>query len=225
MKVSLPLMVLVTVITLSTPVFSQSGETKVEFQKGDKISAIIELPYTARVVEDAIQEYMEKKGGKSDRVKSFDVYRNSRLDKDEPEIVDVYYRVDRKVTKDKEAATVYLLIGRPGENVGARAEDDHFKIAESKELLNKMAPFIDAYNLDVQIKLQEDVVKKSEKKLLSLKDDQSDLEKKIKSLQDKLAQNKNDQQLQTDDLNRQKEALNLIQNKKDTSNQGKLSKQ
>ncbi|MBO9199100.1 MULTISPECIES: hypothetical protein [Niastella] len=224
MKVSLPLMVLVTVITVSTPVFSQSGETKIEFQKGDKVSAIIELPYSARVVEEAIQQWMEKKGGKSDRVKSFDVFRNTRLDKDEPEIVDVYYKVDRKVAKDKETATVYLLIGRPGENVGLRTEDDHFKIAESKELLNKMAPYIDAYNLEVQVKLQEEVVKKSEKKLLNLKDDQYDLEKKIKNLQDKLAQNKNDQQVQTDDLNRQKEALNVIQNKKDTS-QGKLSKQ
>lgn len=224
MKISLPLMVLVTVITLSTPAFSQSGETKVEFQKGDKVAALIELPYTARVVEDAIEEWMSKKGGKSDRVKSFDVFRNTRLDKDEPEIVDVYYKVDRKVVKDKENAVIYLLIGRPGENIGARADDDHFKITESKELLNKMAPFIDAYNIDVQLKLQEEVVKKSEKKLLNLKDDQADLEKKLKNLQDKIAQNKNDQQLQTDDLNRQREALNVIQNKKDTS-QGKLSKQ
>lgn len=224
MKISLPLMVLVTVITLSTPAFSQSGETKVDYQKGDKVAAIIELPYTARVVEDAIQEWMEKKGGKSDRVKSFDVYRNTRLDKDEPEIVDVYYKVDRKVVKDKENAVVYLLIGRPGENVGLRTEDDHFKIVESKELLNKMAPYIDAYNLEVQVKLQEEVVKKSEKRLLNLKDDQYDLEKKLKNLQDKISQNKNDQQLQTDDLNRQREALNTIQNKKDVS-QGKLSKQ
>ena len=224
MKISLPLMVLVTVITLSTPAFSQSGETKVEFQKSDKVAAIIELPYSAQVVEDAIQEWMEKKGGKSDRVKSFDVFRNTRLDKDEPEIVDVYYKVDRKLAKDHENAVVYLLIGRPGENVAARTDEDHFKIAESKELLNKMAPYIDAYNLDVQVKLQEEVVKKSEKKLLNLKDDQYDLEKKLKNLQDKIAQNKNDQQLQTDDLTRQKDALNVIQNKKDTS-QSKLSKQ
>jgi hypothetical protein len=224
MKISLPLMVLVTVITLNTPAFSQAGETKVDFQKGDKVAAIIELPYTARVVEDAMQEWLEKKGGKNDHVKSFDVYRNTRLDKDEPEIVDVYFRVDRKVAKDKENAVIYLLIGRPGENIGARTDDDHFKIVESKELLNKMAPYIDAYNIDVQLKLQEEVVKKSEKKLLNLKDDQADLEKKLKNLQDKLAQNKNDQQLQTEDLNRQREALNVIQNKKDTS-QGKLSKQ
>lgn len=224
MKVSLPLMVLVTVITLSTPVFSQSGETKIEYQKSDKIAAIIELPYTASVVEDAISDYMEKKGGKSDRYKSFDIYRNTRLDDKDPEIVDVHYKVDRKVVKDHETAVVYLLLARPGENVGARATDDRFKVTESKELLNTMAPFIDAYNLDVQIKLQEEVVKKSEKKLLNLKDDQYDLEKKLKNLQDKIAQNKNDQLLQTEDLNRQRDALNAIQNRKEVS-QGKLSKQ
>lgn len=224
MKVSLPLMVFVTVITVSTPVFSQSGETKIEYQKSDKIAAIIELPYTASVVEDAISDYMEKKGGKSDRYKSFDIYRNTRLDDKDPEIVDVHYKVDRKVAKDHETAVVYLLLARPGENVGARATDDRFKVTESKELLNTMAPFIDAYNLDVQIKLQEEVVKKSEKKLLHLKDDQYDLEKKLKNLQDKIAQNKNDQLMQTEDLNRQRDALNAIQNRKEVS-QGKLSKQ
>lgn len=223
MKVSLPLMVLVTVITLSTPVFSQSGETNVEYQKSDKIAATIELPYTASVVEDAIAEYMGKKGGKSDHYKSFDIYRNTRLDDKDPEIVDVHYRVDRKVVKDHETAVVYLLLARPGENVGARSSDDRFKVTESKELLNTMAPYIDAYNLDVQIKLQQEVVKKSEKKLLNLKDDQYDLEKKLKNLQEKIAQNKNDQLLQTEDLNRQRDALNAIQTRKEVS-QGKLSK-
>lgn len=224
MKVSLPLLVLVTVISLSSPAFSQSGETKVEYQKSDKIAATIELPYSSDVVEDAIKEYMEKKGGKSDHVRSFDVYRNAKLDETNTEIVDVHFKVDRKIVKERESCVVYLLIGRPGENIGARTEDDRFKVSDAKELLNRMAPYIDAYNLDVQIKKQEEVVKKSEKRLLNLKDDQYDLEKRLKALQDKMAQNKNDQQLQTDDLNRQKEALNAILNKKEVS-QGKLSRQ
>jgi hypothetical protein len=214
----------VTVISLSSPAFSQSGETKVEYQKGDKIAATIELPYSSDVVEDAINEYMEKKGGKSDHVKSFDVYRNTKLNEGEPEIVDVHFKVDRKIVKERESCVVYLLIGRPGENIGARTDEDRFKISDAKELLNRMAPYIDAYNLDVQAKKQGEVVKKSEKRLLNLKDDQYDLEKKLKALQDKIAQNKNDQQLQTDDLNRQKDALNVILNKKDVS-QGKLSRQ
>jgi hypothetical protein len=224
MKISLPLMVLVTFISLSSPVFSQSGETKVEYQKSDKIAATIELPYSSEVVEDAIKEYMGKKGGKSDRVKSFDVFRNARLAENDPEIVDVHFKVDRKIVKERETSIVYLLIGRPGENVGARTSDDRFKVRDAKELLNTMAPYIDGYNLEVQIKKQEEVVKKSEKRLLHLKDDQYDLEKKLKALQDKLTQNKNDQLLQTEDLNRQKDTLSAIQNKKDIT-QGKINRQ
>jgi hypothetical protein len=224
MKISLPLMVLVTVISLSTPAFSQSGETKVEYQKSDKIVATIELPYAEEVVEDAIKEYMGKKGGKSDHIKSFDVYRNARLSENEPEIVDVHVKVDRKLVKDRETSVVYLLIGRPSENIGARTSDDRFKVNEAKELLNTIAPYIDAYNLEVQIKKQEEVVKKSEKRLLNLKDDQYDLEKRLKALQEKINQNKNDQMLQNEDLTRQKDQLNTIQNKKDVS-QGKLSRQ
>jgi hypothetical protein len=225
MKVSLPLMVLVTVISLSTPVFSQSGETTVDYQKGDRIAATIELPYSASVVEDAIKIYMEKRGGKSDHIKSFDVYRNTRLDENDAELVDVHYKVDRKIFKERESTVVYLLLGRPGENIGARTIEDRFKVSDSKELLNRMAPYIDAYNLDVQIKKQEEVVKKSEKRLLNLKDDQYDLEKKLRSLQDKITQNKNDQQVQTEDLNRQKDALNVILNKKEVSQGSKLTKQ
>jgi len=224
MKVSLPLMVLVTVISLSSPVFSQSGETKVEYQKSDKVAATIELPYSSEIVEDAIKEYMEKKGGKSDHVKSFDVYRNTKLDQTDAEIVDVHFKVERKIVKERESCVVYLLIGRPGENIGARTEDDRFKVNDAKELLNRMAPYIDAYNLDVLVKKQEEVVKKSEKRLLNLKDDQYDLEKRLKALQDKIAQNKSDQQLQTDDLTRQKDTLNTILNKKEVT-AGKLSRQ
>ena len=108
---------------------------------------------------------------------------------------------------------------------GARTIDDRFKVSDSKELLNRIAPYIDAYNLDVQIKKQEEVVKKSEKRLLNLKDDQYDLEKRLKSVQDKITQNKNDQLLQTEDLNRQKDTLNAILNKKEVSQGNKLSKQ
>src|SRR5581483_10406543 len=101
------------------------------------------------------------------------------------------------------------------ENIGARPADDRFKVTEAKELLNKIAPKVDAYNLDVQIKKQQEVVKKSEKKLLNLKDDQYDLEKKLKALQEKIAQNKNNQLLQNENQNKQKEILSTIQNKKE----------
>lgn len=219
MKITLPLIVIVTTIFFHTTVFSQSGEGKIEYQKGDKIAAVIELPYSASIVEDAIDEFMHKNGVKSDHYKSFNVYRNTHVL--DGEVCDIHCKVERKIERDRESSVVYLLIGRPGENIGARPADDRFKVTEAKELLNKIAPKVDAYNLDVQIKKQQEVVKKSEKKLLNLKDDQYDLEKKLKALQEKIAQNKNDQLLQNEDLNKQKDVLSTIQNKKEIT-EGKL---
>lgn len=207
---------LLTVLCLAwhSSVFSQSGESKIDYQKGAKIAAIIEMPYAADLVEDAIKDYMEKKGAKSDRHKSFAVFRNTRINEDKNELCDVHCKVQRKVQKNRESCVIYVIIGRPGENIAVRPADDRFKVAEAKELLNRMAPAIDAYKIDVDIKKQEDVVKKTEKKLLNLKDDQYDLEKKLKALQVKLEQNKNDQLVQNDELVKQKEVLDSILNKK-----------
>ena len=213
MKLSLPLAVLAFSSFLQTPVFSQSGETKIEYQKSDKIAAVIELPYTYAIVEGGIKEFMEKKGGTNARYKGFDVYRSTHAL--EGELCDVHCKVDRKIESNRESSVVYMFIGRPGENIGARPADDHFRVDEAKELLNKLASSIDGYSLEVQIKKQEEQVKKAEKKLLSLKDDQYELEAKIKVLQDKLALNKNDQMVQTEELNKQKDALNVIVNKKE----------
>jgi hypothetical protein len=201
-------------LTWHCSVFSQSGESKIDYQKGAKIAAILEMPYAAELVEDAIKDYMEKKGAKSDRHKSFAVYRNSRINEDQNELCDVHCKVERKAQKNRESCIIYMIIGRPGENIAVRPSDDRFKVAEAKELLNRMAPAIDAYKIDVDIKRQEELVKKTEKKLLSLKDDQYDLEKKLKALQVKLEQNKNDQLVQNDELVRQKEVLNSIMSKK-----------
>lgn len=131
------------------------------------------------------------------------------------ENLDVYCKVERKIENDRESSVVYVLMGRPGENISVRSSEDRYKVSEAKEFLNKLAPSIDAYNLDVQIKKQQEQVKKAEKRLLNLKDDQYELERRIKALQDKLAMNKNDQLLQTDELTKQKETLNTIINKKD----------
>lgn len=216
MKASLPLAILLFTIFFHTTVFSQSGESKIEFQKEHKLAATIEFPYTSDIVEGAIKDFMEKKGSKGDRFKSFDLFRNTRLP-DIDENLDVYCKVERKIENDRESSVVYVLMGRPGENIAVRTSEDRFKVTEAKEFLNKLAPSIDAFNLDVQIKKQQEQVRKAEKRLLNLKDDQYELERKIKALQDKLALNKNDQLLQTDELTKQKETLNTIINKKDVT--------
>jgi len=216
MKTSIPFSALLIALLAFNTARSQgyAAEGKIEYQKGDKIAAVLEMPYSTDVVEDAIKEYMDKQGLSRDHSKGFDVFRNAKPRIGDPEISDLHFRVEKKSRKEKEASVVYLLIGRPGENMSLRTGDDRYKIDVAKEYLNRMAPSIDAYNLELEIKSQEEIVKKAEKKKEDLEDDQKDLEKKIKNLQSKLEENKGTQKNQSDEVLKEKTALEMLKGKR-----------
>ncbi len=77
----------------------------------------------------------------------------------------------------------------------------------AKSFLNNMMPDIEAANLELQIKAQEEVVAKAEKKLRDLKDDQTSLERKLQ-------ENKSDQENTQKDIENQKQALGNTDRKK-----------
>lgn len=72
-------------------------------------------------------------------------------------------------------------------------------------------------NLELQIKIQDEVVTKAEKKLKNLKDDQESMEKKIKNLQDDLKDNAKDQDNQQKEIEAQKKALEALKERRKTS--------
>jgi hypothetical protein len=213
MKPSLPLQPLLLALLFAFPSFSQSKTGSVDYQKGDKLAATVDLPYTADVVQGAIKDFLSKKCTKSDRSKGFDIFRQAKLHEGDPELHDVHCRVEAKGKKDNESV-VYVLIGRPGENMSVRTPDDHYKHEEAKKLLNQMLPNIEAFKLESEIKDQEENVKKEEKRLSTLVDDQKDLEKRIKSLQDKLEENKLDQKKMGDEAARQRSLLDNLKNRR-----------
>ncbi|HUR11992.1 MAG TPA: hypothetical protein VM012_11510 [Flavitalea sp.] len=191
--------------------FSQSNATegRVEFDKGQKIAAVVEVPYPPDVVESAIKDYMSKKGMKSDKWRDFIVYKGARVSDNNLEVSDLYFNVDRRNRKDK-TSQVSLIVGRPGENVGLRTSDDRLKVEEGISLLNSMIGTMDSHGLEAEIAAQEEVVKKAEKKLKNLVEDQKDVEKRIKNLEDKLQENKDDQRKQEDELARQRSMLDAM---------------
>ncbi len=213
MKPFLPLQPLLLALLFSLPTFSQSKTGKVDYYKGDKMAATIDLPYDADVVQEAIKDFLSKKCTRSERAKGFDVFRQAKLHENDPELLDVHCKVESKGKKDNEAV-IYVLIGRPGENMGVRTSDDHYKHEEAKKLLNQMLPSIEAYKLEAEIKAQEDQVKKEEKRLSVLVDDQKELEKRIKTLQEKLEENKLDQKKQADEAARQRNLLEGLKNRR-----------
>lgn len=186
----------------------------VEYQKGNnKRSSKIELAYPPDIVKDAIKESMAKQGIKEQRVKGLQVFKGVQLP-GETELSDLHFKVEPKSRKEKDVSIVNLIVARSSENVALRSDYDTYKIEEGKTFLNTLVPQVASYSLDVNIKEQDEVVKKAEKKLRNLESDQKDLEKRIQNLQDKLAQNKKDQESQTVELAKQRDVFNAMQSRK-----------
>jgi hypothetical protein len=203
-------------IFVCVSVFSQSSATlgKIDYQKGQKQVAIVELPYQPEIVEGALKNKLQTALVKEERLKGMQVFKGARLTPSDGQVVDMYFRVEKRGGKESNQSVVYLMLGRPNENVALRTPDDAYRLNDARDFLNDLSPVVAAYDLDVKIKNQEDLIKKSEKSIKGLSDDQKIYEKRIKDLEDKLAQNRRDQESQTAELAKQKEAYNSLLSQK-----------
>jgi hypothetical protein len=210
------LFVSIALVFVCTSVFSQSGATlgKIDYQKGEKQVAIIELPYQPEIVEGALKNKLQTALVKEERLKGMQVFKGARLTSTDGQVVDMYFRVDKRGGKESGQSVVYLILGRPNENVALRAADDRYRLDDARDFLNELPPVVATYDLDVKIKEQDDLIKKSEKTIRGLSDDQKIYERRIKDLEDKLAQNRKDQESQTAELGKQKELYNSLISKK-----------
>ena len=192
----------------------QATEGTAEFQKTTQPAAIIELPYAENVVEKAIADYMSRKGSKGSDSKGFKTFRGYKLRDSHDYTSDLYFKIDRKSRKEKDLTVVSVIVGKNGEDVKTRTSPGSSSIDGAKDLLNDMVASIDAYDLELQIQGQDDVVKKTQKRFDGLIDDQKDYEKKIKNLEDKLEQNKKDQEKQQDEVKKQRDTLETLRGKR-----------
>jgi hypothetical protein len=197
----LVIFLLMTGVRVQAQIAATEGE--VEYSKGKKMAAVMELPYPPETVEQAIKDYMAKKGVKVNSSKGFNIFRSLKLKDGDPELSDLHFKVDRKSRKEKNVSVVHLMVGRPGENVALRTPDDRHKLTDAKEFLTGLAPVVEAHNLELDIAKQQELLGKEEKKLKSLQDDQKDLE-------DKLNANKTGQQKQLDEITKQKTILEAM---------------
>lgn len=197
-------------------VFSQTSATlgKIDYQKGQKQVAIVELPYQPEVVEGALKNKLQTALVKEERLKGMQVFKGARLTPTDGQVVDMYFRVEKRGGKEAGQSVVYLILGRPNENVALRNADDAYRLNDARDFLNDLSPAVAAYDLDVKIKNQEELIKKTEKSIKGLSDDQKIYEKRIRELEDKLAQNRKDQESQTAELAKQKEAYNSLLSQK-----------
>jgi hypothetical protein len=169
----------------------QAYESKIDYQKTQQAAAAIDLPYSTDLVEDAVKDYMGKKGMKGSGQKGFTVYRGARLSDTASTLNDLYVKIDKR---SKTSSTISLVPAMPSEDPSARTVASMpMPLDQAKTFLNNLVPAIQAYDLEVHINDQQSAAKKSQKKYSNLQDEQADLEKKIRNAQADLEENKKDQ--------------------------------
>jgi hypothetical protein len=161
-------------------------EGTIEYQKGVKRAAVIELPFAPDVVEGALKQHLAKTGVKEERLKGMQVFKNARLTPTDGEAADLYFKVEKKSRRDDNSSVVYLIMGRPNENVALRTADDAYRIQDAKAFLGSFQPQAATFELERNISRNEDNIKKSERKMSDLQDDRKRLEKKIQEQEQEL---------------------------------------
>jgi hypothetical protein len=194
--------------------FGQANEGLVTYQNKQQPAAVISLPYSVEMINMVMSDYLSKKGSKASDIKGFKTYRNTRLMDNDSTSADLYFKINPANTKDKVQSTVYLMVGVPNEDVANRNPGAQFNMEQAKTFLNNLSPVMESYKLEIQIRDQNDLVIREEKKSKSLTDDGLDLSKKKFDLDRKLDGNKQDQEKQNTEVEKQKQALALLINQR-----------
>jgi hypothetical protein len=214
-----PITVLCVLMFTALVGLTQSYESTTDYDKKKQAAFAIDYDYPEEAVENAIIKKMEKLGyngkeekGLFNKDKGTRVYRNTSIPDISTKSLDYIVKVDRKSRKESDKSTLYLIVLKDGQN--ARSNLDVSEAGQVQSFLNDLLPEVEAANLELQIKSQEDVVVKAEKKLKGLRSDKEDMESKIRKLQDDIKKNIQDQEAAQKDIEAQKKGLEDLKGKR-----------
>jgi hypothetical protein len=199
-KISLLFMV---ITALASTVKAQSYTSTVSYNKANQPALVLQLPYSEEVAEGYIVSNLKKTGfdpetkgklfWKKNKVDGYYIFKGVVLDSVATPL-DLYFKVDRRSKKLKDQSTISMLVSRGDENFVTDADETTY--AAARRFLNSFVSGSAAYKVNLDVEVQEGVVKSAEKKLTNLKDDEQDLIKKIEGLQNDLRNNRSDQEKQ-----------------------------
>ncbi|MEP7109319.1 MAG: hypothetical protein ABI760_15100 [Ferruginibacter sp.] len=202
----------------SNPDSPEVKNSTIEFNGGKYNGYLIEFNAPPDIVEDAVKERFKLQGVKPKETKGFMVYRNVVMPLIDPvKPMDAFVKVERKSRKEKEQTIVYFIAALPGQIPEDKLKSDAAEISGAVAVIEKGNAFLTGIIPDVRqgvydkdIANQQSLLKKEEKKLANLVDDQTDMEKKLKKLQSDIEYNKKAQERQTAEIEKAKNALNEL---------------
>ncbi len=192
---------------------AQSRTEPVEYQKLSRQAAVVEYPFSAKTTQAAIEDKFAKMGYKGKDTKGFTVFKGVRIAELGSDMYDLYFMVDKKSRKDKDNSKITLLISKGLEQFVSDTLDVNL-FNNGKTYLNNFGPAIVAYDLEVQIKDQQEAVQKNEKKAANLMDDAVGLQKDKVKLEKKIADNEQEQVKQKAEVETQKQILTTLLSKR-----------
>jgi len=195
-------------IFTSQVVLSQVTDGVSEYNKKSQQAVIGEYKYPEETVEKALEDKLARKGLKTKSSKGFLLVNEGVINDITATPMDYAFKVERKSRREKDVTTVTMIMRQKDINMMA------MNSSAAKTFLFDLAPVIDSVNTDMMINDQYETVVKMQKKYKDLQDDQTGLEKKIRKLQDDLAENAKAQSDQQRENGRQQEILDAWKAKK-----------
>jgi hypothetical protein len=203
----------------SMAALSQSVFTTITINKKIQPGLMLNLPNNTDVAEGTILQKLKETGytpetkgalfWKKNKLDGFYVFNGITLPALNNQKLDMYFKVESKSKQQKDQSIIYLLVSKGYDNFISPEADTATFIAATA-FLNGFVAGTDSYRLNLDIEEQEKVVKKAEKKLADLQDDDKTIVKKIENLQADLRNNKNDQAMQEKEIANQKIKLDEL---------------
>ena len=180
-------------IGYASGLFGQAYIAQVDKGKTPQTGAAIRLSYTSDQVEDALKAYLSGKGYKSSSSHGYIVYRAVLLNVDDKDGADLYFATVTPDRKQKDLTVLSMVPARKNQDISTGVFTDSTKLDAAKSFLDSLAPFVNTYGTGVLMNNQQTALQKAQRKMSDLRDDSTDLQKKLRDLQSDLAQNKADQ--------------------------------
>lgn len=210
---------------------AQSSATSVKYNKTSKPALVLLLPYNEEIAEGAIVQKLkeigynpESKGSlfwKKNTVDGYYVFKGVALRDLNGQVVDLYFKVDRKSKKEKEQSYLYMMVSK-GDEQFISSETEPSIYNSSSEFLNRFAEYGASYKMDVDIQKQDEAVQTAQKKYTNLRDDETGFVKKINDLEQKLKDNRQQQETQIKVIEEEKRKLEELRAKKQNADSLKL---
>ncbi len=180
--------------------FAQAYVGQLDKGKSPQAAAAIRLSFNSDQVESGLKAYLGGKGYNSTSTHGYILYRGVQLDSTDKEGSDLYFVTSPADRKVKDLTILSVVPAKKNQDIGSGSFVDSSRLDVARVFLDNLAPYVQAYGTGVQIGDRQEALKKAQKKMNDLLNDQEDLNKRLRGLQTDLDQNKVDQAKAASDL-------------------------